>query len=344
MTPASWRSEWRSDRGDGPAIDLDTDPGADSHDTHQSPAFEASRDVRTIRLLGVPMDLGASRRGVDMGPSAMRLADVAGALRTLGIPVVDGGNVPVPDRDELPPAPLSRLEAISHVARDIAERTAEAIRRNERPLVLGGDHSLSTGSVAGSATALAERGERVGLIWLDAHSDINTPRTSLTGNVHGMPVAHLLGLGDARLSQIASVMPAVLPEHFVYVGLRDVDDAEKHTIARLGIRAFTMRDIDERGMRAVMDDAVRITTRGTGGVHVSLDADFVDPREAPGVGTPVRGGVSVREAHLAMEILSDSGAMVAMDLVEINPILDRANGTAELAVDLVASAFGRRIL
>lgn len=305
---------------------------------------ELGRDVRTVRLLGVPMDLGASRRGVDMGPSAMRLANVAGALRTLGIPVVDSGNVPVPDRDELPPAPLSRLEAISRVARDIAARTAEAIGQNERPLVIGGDHSLAAGSVAGSATALAARGERVGLIWFDAHADINTPRSSQTGNVHGMPVAHLLGLGDVRLSQLASVMPAVLPEHLVYVGLRDVDDAEKHTIARLGIRAFTMRDIDERGLRAVMDDAVRIATRDTGGVHVSLDVDFVDPRDAPGVGTPVRGGVSVREAHLAMEVLSDAGAMVAMDLVEINPILDRANGTAALAVDLVASAFGRRIL
>lgn len=313
-------------------------------DPHVVATSDMGRDVRMVRLIGVPMDLGASRRGVDMGPSAMRLADVAGALHALDIPVADDGNVLVPDRAELPASPLGRLDAIAQVASRIAHRTAEAIGRGERPLVLGGDHSLAAGSVAGSATALAVRGERIGLIWLDAHADINTPQTSLSGNVHGMPVAHVLGLGDTRLSQLASILPAVLPEHLVYVGLRDVDDAEKDTIARMGIHAFTMRDIDERGMRAVMNDAVRIATNGSGGLHLSLDADFIDPGEAPGVGTPVRGGVSLREAHLAMEIVCDSRAMVAMDLVEINPILDRANSTAELAVDLVASAFGRRIL
>lgn len=297
-----------------------------------------------VRLIGVPMDLGASRRGVDMGPSAMRLAAVAEAIRRLGIAVTDEGNVQVPDRSEVPESPLGRIGAISLVAAELAARTANAIRHRECPLVIGGDHSLSVGSVAGTATVMAERGQRVGLIWFDAHADINTPETTLTGNVHGMPVAHLLGMGDERLARIASVHPAVLVEHLVYIGLRDLDEAEKQTIARLGIRAFTMRDIDERGMRDVMDEAMHIVTHGTGGVHVSLDADFIDPREAPGVGTPVRGGVSLREAHLAMEIINDSRAMLAMDLVEINPILDRANATAELATDLVASAFGRRIL
>jgi len=300
--------------------------------------------TRSIELIGVPMDLGASRRGVDMGPSAMRLANVAERLMGLGHVVSDAGNVSVPDRSELPESPADRLSAITAVCAEVALRTSNVVQRGVCPLVLGGDHSLAAGSVAGTASALAARGERMGLIWLDAHGDLNTPDSSRSGNVHGMPVAHLLGRGDARMSRLSSVYPAVLPEHLVYVGLRDLDDAEKATILELGLQAFTMRDIDERGLRAVMDDAVAIATRGTGGMHVSCDADWIDPAEAPGVGTPVRGGATLREAHLAMEIIHDSGAMVAMDLVEINPILDRHNQTAELAVDLIASAFGRRIL
>jgi arginase len=298
----------------------------------------------TVQMIGVPMDLGASRRGVDMGPSAMRLANLGELLQRLGLRVDDMGNVPVPDRASLGITPHARLAAIADVCAQLAQLTASAVRAGVRPLVLGGDHSLAAGSVAGTATALAERGQRMGLIWLDAHGDLNTPATSRSGNVHGMPVAHLLGLGDERLSHLATPFPAVLPEHLVFVGLRDLDDAEKALITSRGLHAFTMRDIDERGLRAVMDDAVTIATRGTGGVHVSCDADWIDPGEAPGVGTPVRGGATLREAHLAMEIIHDSGALVAMDLVEINPILDRQNHTAELAAELIASAFGRRIL
>ncbi len=297
-----------------------------------------------IQLIGVPMDLGASRRGVDMGPSAMRLANVGEQLARLGWQVEDLGNIPVPDRNTIPDLPGNRLAAIADVCTALARLTASAVQVGKLPLVLGGDHSLAAGSVAGSATALALRGERVGLIWLDAHSDCNTPESSLSGNVHGMPVAHLLGLGDHRMSRLASEFPAVLPEHLVYIGLRDVDDAEKALIRSHGLRAFTMRDIDERGLRSVMDEAMAIVTRGTGGVHVSCDADWIDPGDAPGVGTPVRGGATLREAHLAMEIIHDSGALVAMDLVEINPILDRQNQTAQLAAELIASAFGRRIL
>jgi arginase len=290
------------------------------------------------------MDLGASRRGVDMGPSAMRLANVGILLEKLGLVVNDAGNVTVPDRASIGTTLQERLTAIGDVCAELAHLTASAVRARVRPLVIGGDHSLAAGSVAGTATALAERGERVGLIWLDAHGDLNTPTSSLSGNVHGMPVAHLLGLGDHRMSHLSTVFPAVRPEHVVFVGLRDLDDAEKERISEMGLRAFTMRDIDERGLRAVMQEAVAIATRGTGGVHLSCDADWIDPREAPGVGTPVRGGATLREAHLAMEIVHDSGALVAMDLVEINPILDRRNHTAELAAELVASAFGRRIL
>ena len=311
---------------------------APSHSRPRTPV------TTTLQLIGVPMDLGASRRGVDMGPSAMRLADVSELLRGLGYEVEDAGNIAVPDRESLPRADGARLAAIADVCAELARLTSAAVRSGVRPLVLGGDHSLAAGSVAGTATALAERGQRVGLIWLDAHADLNTPESSLSGNVHGMPVAHLLGLGDARLSHLSTVCPAVHPEHLVYVGLRDLDRAEKALITSLGLRAFTMRDIDERGLRAVMDEAVAIASRGTGGIHLSCDADWIDPREAPGVGTPVRGGATMREAHLAMEIIHDSGALVAMDLVEINPILDRRNQTAELAAELIASAFGRRIL
>ena len=298
----------------------------------------------TVQLIGVPMDLGASRRGVDMGPSAMRLSSLTELLQRLGRSVEDAGNIEVPDRTAIGNTLTARLDAIRIICEQLAERTAHAIRAHMRPIVLGGDHSLAAGSVAGTATALAERGERMGLIWLDAHADLNTPATSLTGNVHGMPVAHLLGLGDERMARLATVFPAVQAEQMVYVGLRDVDDAEKAMIRSHGLHAFTMRDIDERGLRSVMEEAVAIATRGTGGMHVSCDADWIDPGEAPGVGTPVRGGATLREAHLAMEIIHDSGAMVAMDLVEINPILDRQNSTAELAAELIASAFGRRIL
>ena len=300
--------------------------------------------MANIRIIGVPMDLGASRRGVDMGPSALRLADIGSRLRDLGHVVEDVGNIEVPDRATLPGNGRDFLPAIAEVCVRLAAETARAIRAGYAPLVLGGDHSLGAGSVAGVATAMAERGERLGLIWLDAHGDINTPESSATGNVHGMPVAHLLGAGDPRLAHVATPWPAVLPEHVVFVGLRDLDPPERRHIREQGITAFTMRDIDERGLKAVMTDALTIAGQGTGGIHVSCDADWVDPVEAPGVGTPVRGGATLREAHLAMELIDDSGKLVSMDLVEINPILDRRNHTADLMADLVASAFGRQIL
>jgi arginase len=295
-------------------------------------------------MLGVPMDLGASRRGVDMGPSAMRLANVTDKLRALGHSVQDTGNLLVPDRASLAGTHTDYMPAIVQVCRDLALRTAQIVRDGAIPLVLGGDHSLAAGSVAGVATAMAEKKKTIGLVWIDAHSDINTPASSLSGNVHGMPVAHLLGLGDQDLSSIAKKVPAVRPEHLVYVGLRDVDDAEKELIRSMNLRAFTMRDIDERGLRAVVADAIEIASRGTGGFYLSCDADWVDPSYAPGVGTAVRGGATLREAHLAMEMVHDSGLLLGMDLVEINPILDSRNQTAELSAALVASAFGRRIL
>lgn len=290
------------------------------------------------------MDFGASRRGVDMGPSAMRLAGLPERLARLGVQVTDRGNLPVPDRLGVDDTLAARVDVIHALCVELVAETAGAVRDGACPLVLGGDHSVAMGSVAGTATAMAERGERTGLLWLDAHADLNTPESTRTGNVHGMPVAHLLGRGDERLRRLASVVPAVHPEHLVYVGLRDLDEAERVAIRELGISAFTMRDIDERGLRRVMDEAVHRVSQGTGGVHVSCDVDWIDPGEAPGVGTPVRGGATWREAHLAMEIVHDAGVLVAMDLVEINPILDTRNTTAELAAELVASAFGRHIL
>ncbi len=297
-------------------------------------------------MIGVPLDLGASRRGVDMGPSALRIAQLESKLEALGHEVEDIGNVAVPERESVPETASAHdlLAPIAEVCRDLSQRTAQAIRDGCAPLVLGGDHSLGAGSVAGVAMAFNERKQRIGLIWLDAHGDLNTPESSITGNVHGMPVAHLVGHGDPRLRDLAFPPPAVRAEHCVLVGVRDLDQAERENIRRFGVRVFTMRDIDERGLKDVMREAIEIATTGTAGFHLSCDADWVDPADAPGVGTPVRGGATYREAHLAMEMIADSGKMVSMDIVEINPVLDEMNRTADLCVGLVTSAWGLRIL
>jgi arginase len=301
-----------------------------------------------VRLIDFPMDLGAARRGVDMGPSAIRIAGAAERLCDLGHEVDETRNIDIPLREEIPGQVEGHarfLGAIVEACTQLAVETAQAVRASSIPVTLGGDHSLAMGSVAGVATALAERGERVGLVWLDAHSDIHTPQTSASGNVHGMPIAHLLGHGDRRLVSIASVVPALRPENVVLVGLRDVDPPEREHIRDWGVTAFTMRDIDERGIAAVMRDALEIAGRGTAGVHVSLDMDWLDPIEAPGVGTAVRGGATYREAHTAMEIVADRDEhLFSLDVVEVNPVLDRHNRTAELAVGLIASALGQRTL
>ena len=301
--------------------------------------------MASIALLGVPLDLGASRRGVEMGPSAVRLAKLASRLEQLGHTVVDTGDVPVPTRETLRlDHGIDFLPTITDVCRDVANRTAQLVRNGQIPLVVGGDHSVAAGSVAGVSTALAERGEKLGLIWLDAHADLNTPESTLSGNVHGMAVAHLTGHGDRGMASLANPAPAVRAENVVIIGARDLDPAERVHAREFGITIYTMRDLDERGLRAILGEAIEKVTHGTSGFHVSLDLDFVDPREAPGVGTPVRGGATYREAHLAMETLWDTGRVVAIDLVEVNPVLDEVNHTAELAVGLMASAFGQRIL
>jgi len=276
----------------------------------------------------------------------LRIAQLQHRLEALGHVVEDYGNLFVPEREALPDVhtALDLLPAITQVCDELARHTAQAIREGVMPLVLGGDHSLGAGSVAGVATAFAERGERIGLIWLDAHGDINTPSSSLSGNVHGMPVAHLLGHGDPAMVNLATPAPAVRAENTVIVGVRDLDPAEREHARLFGLRMYTMRDVDERGLRDVMREAIAIATSGTAGFHVSCDADWIDPSEAPGVGTPVRGGATYREGHLAMELVADTGKLVSMDVVEINPVLDQMNRTAELCVGLATSAFGLRIL
>jgi arginase len=299
-----------------------------------------------IAVIGVPLDLGAGRRGVDMGPSALRVAGLHQRLGSLGYQVEDLGNVPVHQAESLPtgPARSHYLPQIADTCRRLSRLVEKAATQGKVPLVLGGDHSVAVGSVSGVSRKLRKQKRSLGLIWIDAHADMNTPETSPSGNVHGMPLACLIGQGPRALTHIYGYAPKVDPKHVALVGIREVDQLEKPHVRDSGVRAFTMRDIDERGLRAVIEDALQIASAGTGGFHVSLDMDSVDPREAPGVGTPVRGGLTYREAHLAMEIVCDSGRMTSMDVVEVNPVIDEANRTAVLAVELIMSAMGKRIL
>ncbi|MBI3568024.1 MAG: arginase [Gemmatimonadetes bacterium] len=303
--------------------------------------------MTTIRIIGVPMDLGASRRGVDMGPFAVRYTDLRERLEKLGHTVEDAGNVHVPFREDAEKGAqrgARYLGAITEVCRIVAQQSQQALADGRVPLVLGGDHALAAGSVAGAAAHLAAKNERIGLIWMDAHGDLNTPGTSRSGNVHGMPLAHLLGHGDTALATVAGLRPAVRPENVVLVGVRDLDGPEREHIDRWGLKALTMRALDERGVRAVMEEAIATASAGTAGIWVSFDLDVVTPEAAPGVGTAVPGGMTFREAHLAMEMLADTGKLVGIDLVEVNPVLDERNRTAAVATDLLLSALGKRIL
>jgi arginase len=303
--------------------------------------------TRSIRIIGVPLDMGASRRGVDMGPSAMRVAGLEARLEALGHSVTDGGNIRV-EVAETRASGNKNAHYITEIAETCA-RTAEAViatlEEGGIPLVLGGDHSLAAGSISGVSEFYRRRDQKIGVIWIDAHSDINTPESSPSGNVHGMPLAALLGLGPEPLGNLFGYSPKMAPENTVLIGVRDIDAAERENIRRAGVsEVYTMRDIDERGMRAVMEEALRAAGRGTAGYHVSLDLDFIDPEDAPGVGTPVRGGATYREAHLAMEILADHGRLLSFEIVEVNPVIDEHNRTADLAVELACSAFGKKIL
>jgi arginase len=297
-------------------------------------------------MIGVPLDFGASRRGVEMGPAALRIAQMAESLRTLGHAVSDVGDIPVPQRATIPAEIAGRgfLPLITKVCEELADETSDAIAEGDVPLVLGGDHSLVAGSLAGAARHFAALGESVGCIYLDTHGDLHMPSTSLTGNVHGMPLAHLLGRGDARFASIAGASPALSTTQLALVGTRDLDKPERDAIRDWGITCFTMRHIDELGLEEVMRRAIAVATSDTDRLWVSCDMDWVDPSDAPGVGTPVRGGATYREAQLAMEMVADTGKLVGLDIVETNPVLDERNRTAELAVQLAMSAFGHRII
>ncbi|HEV2201224.1 MAG TPA: arginase [Bryobacteraceae bacterium] len=299
-----------------------------------------------IAIIGAPMDLGAARRGVDMGPSALRLAGLNDKLASLGYEVEDLGNIMVdqPETSPVGPAEARYLSQIAHTCERLAEKIEKAADHGRVPLVLGGDHSVAVGTVFGMSRHFRKAQLKTGLIWIDAHADMNTPATSPSGNVHGMPLACVIGLGPRELTHLGGYAPAVEPGSVALIGLRSVDDVERFNVRGAGVHPFTMRDIDERGMVAIVREAVEIVSAGTAGFHLSLDMDAIDPREAPGVGTPVRGGITYREAHLAMELICDSGRMASLEIVEVNPVLDEANRTALLAVELVMSALGKRIL
>jgi arginase len=285
-----------------------------------------------VDVIGVPMDLGASRRGVDMGPSAVRYAKLYERLHALGIPdVIDHGNLPVPIREALEATDASAkyFDVIERVCEELARLVEASVRSGGLPIVLGGDHSIAMGTLAGLTRA---RSAPPGLVWIDAHSDINNPQSSTTGNVHGMPLWFALKKGYA------------LPEATVQIGLRDVDENEKQLLRESGVRAFSMTDVDKLGMTRVMEETLAIAGANGRSIHVSFDMDGIDPSEAPGTGTPVKGGLSFREAHLAMEMLHESGQLHSIETVEINPILDTRNQTAALAVGLICSALGKSIL
>jgi arginase len=302
--------------------------------------------AQKIRIIGVPMDLGQSRRGVDMGPSALRVAGLQSRLKQLGHSVEDIGNVAVkqPEEQHYGEKRAKYLNEIAETCRGLAEMTERTLSEGYLPLVLGGDHSIAIGSFAGVSDCFRKQSKKAGCLWLDAHGDMNTPESSPSGNVHGMPLAALIGYGAPELVELLGYKPKAEPRNVSLVGVRDLDARERRLLKDSGVHALTMRDIDERGMREVMSEALRFASDDTDGIAVSLDMDFVDPADAPGVGTPVRGGVTYREAHLAMEMIADSEAMVSFEVVEINPVIDLHNKTALLGVEMILSALGKKIL
>ena len=299
-----------------------------------------------IHILGVPMDIGSGRRGVDMGPSAIRIAGLAERLTELGHKVVDEGDVGIRNMEALKVGDVHAryLAEIARASRLVCAKVERIVAKDHFPLVLGGDHSISVGTVSAIAGAASREGKKVGLLWVDAHGDINTPETSPSGNIHGMPVAALLGEGPDELISIGGAVPKVDPRNVAMVAIRSLDEGEKLRLKRYGIEVHTMSEVDRIGIDEVMKMALARVGDGTDRVHVSFDLDAVDPTVAPGVGTPVKGGLDYREAHFLMEMLSASGVMTSLEVVEANPILDDRNASAAFAVELVQSAFGKRIL
>jgi arginase len=302
--------------------------------------------MRPVHIIGVSLDLGGNRRGVDMGPSAFRIAGLTERLTSLGMTVTDAGDVvaPIPEVKSAGDASKKYIRDIARVCEKLYKTSLSSLENGSLPLVLGGDHSLASGSVAATADFVRRDNKPLGLIWVDAHGDMNTPATSDSGNVHGMPLASLLGPEPAELSRIGGFTPKVLPEHTVLIGIRNLDKREKEIVRESRAHVFTMKDIDRSGIAAIVEQALAAAGNGTGGIHVSFDLDVCDPAIAPGVGTPVKGGLDYREAHMLMEMIADSGLMRALDLVEVNPILDDRNTTAILGVELALSALGQKII
>ena len=302
--------------------------------------------ARPVHIIGVSLDLGGNRRGVDMGPSAFRIAGLGERLAGLGIPVVDTGDLvaPIPEIKTFGDPSKRYIREIARLCDRLYKTSLAVLEKGGIPLVLGGDHSLAAGSVAATSDYLRRDAQPLGLIWVDAHGDMNTPGTSSSGNVHGMPLAALLGSEPVELSRIGGFSPKVTPDRTVLIGIRNLDEREKERIRESGVHVFTMKDIDRAGIAAIVEQSIAIAGRDAGGLHVSFDLDVCDPSIAPGVGTPVKGGLNYREAHLFMEMVADSGRLRALDLVEVNPILDDRNTTAILGAELASSALGQRIL
>jgi len=299
-----------------------------------------------ISIIGVPMDLGADRRGVDMGPSALRYADLNERLTELGYDIQDLGDLDViiPETRHFGDPRAKYLKEIADTCTHLANLVLEIHQEGRTPLVLGGDHSIAMGTVSGMSESFRRQGKKLGLIWFDAHADFNTPEISPSGNVHGMPMAAIMGYGPHELTHIFGFAPKIQPEHAVMIGIREVDKEERELVKKSGVRVFTMKDIDRRGIGSVLDEAISIITKGTDGFAATLDADFLDPYESPGVATPVRGGADYREAHLAMEMIADTKRIASFEVTEINPILDVHNKTAHFGMELILSAFGKQIL
>jgi arginase len=281
-----------------------------------------------------------------MGPAALRKAGLGARIRELGYEVADCGNIFVEQVEQLQDADPNAhyLEEIAAASRRLAATTREALEAGGLPVVLGGDHSIAIGSVSGVAAHYRQKNQKIGIIWFDPHADINTPDSSPSGNIHGMPLAAILGRGAPELVEIGGFVGKVDPSNVALIGIRQIDDGERRLVRELGVRAFTARDLDERGMKSVVDEAIEIASRGTVGYHVTMDMDFIDPQYAPGVGTPVPGGATYRESHLGMEKIADAGGMVSLELTEVNPVFDTRNQTAELGVELLLSALGKCIL
>ena len=303
--------------------------------------------MKPVHIVGAPLDLGGNRRGVDMGPSALRIAGIGERIAALGRHVTDTGNVHAPIAEVHSPRDSKQkyIDEIAGVCRLVHDAALASLDAGALPLVLGGDHSVAAGSV-GAAAHWARRTKQlpIGLLWIDAHGDMNTPRTTTSGNVHGMPLAALLGSEPAALAEIGGMSPKVHAAQTVLVGIRNLDEREKVAVRESGVHVFTMKDIDRKGVATVIEHAVKLAGAGTAGIHVSFDLDACDPFIAPGVGTPVKGGLDYREAHTVMEIVADSGLLTSLDLVEVNPTLDVRNQTAQLGVELALSALGMKIL